>query len=75
MKKTFIAFFIALLFSLTGYAREVSEQYAREYVVDYISLHTTDNYTVKSIFKAKLYQSARPSTAARAMSMPAPLKR
>ena len=51
MKKTFIAFFIALLFSLTGYAREVSEQYAREYVVDYISLHTTDNYTVKSIVK------------------------
>ena len=51
MKKTFISFFIALLFSLTGYAREVSEQYAREYVVDYISLHTTDNYTVKSIVK------------------------
>lgn len=34
-----------------GYAREVSEQYAREYVIDYISLHTTDNYTVKSIDK------------------------
>ena len=55
MKKTFIAFFIALLFSLTGYAREVSEQYAREYVVDYISLYTTDNYTVKSIDKINAY--------------------
>lgn len=51
MKKTFISFFIALLLSLTSYAREVSKQQAREYVVYYISLHTTDNYTVKSIDK------------------------
>ena len=51
MKKTFISFLIALVISLTGYAREVSEQFAREYVIDYISLHTTDNYTVKSIDK------------------------
>lgn len=51
MKKTFISILITLVFSLTGYAREVSEQYAREYVIDYISLHTTNNYTVKSIDK------------------------
>ena len=51
MKKTFISILITLVFSLTGYAREVSEQYAREYAIDYISLHTTNNYTVKSIDK------------------------
>ena len=51
MKKTFISILITLVFSLTGYAREISEQFAREYVIDYISLHTTDNYTVKSIDK------------------------
>ena len=51
MKKTFISILITLVFSLTGYAREISEQYAREYAIDYISLHTTNNYTVKSIDK------------------------
>lgn len=51
MKKTFISILVTLVFSLTGYAREISEQYAREYAIDYISLHTTNNYTVKSIDK------------------------
>ena len=55
MKKIFISFFMTLLFSLTGYAREISEQYAREYVIDYISLHSTENYTVKNIDKVNAY--------------------
>lgn len=49
MKKAFLSFFIAFAFSFVGNAREVSEEYAREYVLDYISLHTTERHTVKSI--------------------------
>lgn len=51
MKKAFLSFFIALACSLSGFAREVSEQYAREYVLDYISLQTTDKYAIKSVSK------------------------
>lgn len=52
MRKTILSLFIALACSLTGYAREVSEQYAREYALNYISLQTTEKHTVKSIDRA-----------------------
>lgn len=49
MKKTIISLFIALAFSLSCHAKEISEEYARKYVLDYISLHTTGSYAIKSL--------------------------
>lgn len=49
MRKTFLSFLITIVFSLACYAREVNEEYAREYVLNYISLRTTKSYTIKSI--------------------------
>lgn len=51
MKKTFLSIFIVFVFSLVGYAREISEQYAGEYALDYISMQTTEKYAIKSIHR------------------------
>lgn len=55
MKKTFLSFFITIVFSLACHAREVDEQYAREYVLDYVSLLTNKSYTVKSVNRVSPY--------------------
>ena len=55
MKKTILSFFITISFSLASYAREVNEQYAREYVLDYVSLLTNKSYTVKSVNRVSTY--------------------
>ena len=49
MKKTFLFFLITIFFSFAGLAREVSEQYAREYVLNYMSLRTSGKHTIKSL--------------------------
>ena len=49
MKKTILFFLITICFSFAGQAREVSEQYAREYVLNYMSLRTSEKYTIKSL--------------------------
>ncbi len=55
MKKTILSFFITLAFSLSCYAREITEQHAREYIHNYISLHTTGHYTIKNIDRISTY--------------------
>ena len=55
MKKTFLSFLITIVFSMACYAREVDEQYAREYALDYISLLTNKSYTVKSVNRVSAY--------------------
>ena len=49
MKKTFLFFLITIFFSFAGQAREVSEQYAREYVLNYMSLRTSEEHSIMSL--------------------------
>lgn len=49
MRKTFLFFLITIFFSFAGQAREVSEQCAREYVLNYMSLRTSEEHTIKSL--------------------------
>ena len=49
MRKTILSFLTVLLFSFASYAREVNEQYAREYVLNYLSSRTSGAYSIKSI--------------------------
>ena len=52
MRRIILSFLTALVFSFASHAREVNEQYAREYVLNYLSSRTSGAYSIRSIERA-----------------------